>query len=424
MSSLEVSPKPGLMDRLNKVIEWVFELRLVRAYGRYSWARGYLLSGGIAYAALFAIAGALTIAFTVFFYTLGGNEQLQQTLFDTVNASLPGILDVDGSGSGLLDPEDLIIDNPVNWASAISLLVLLWSAASLMTALRIAILGMFGITYLPRPFVKAKLLDLSGFLMIGIGALATVALVTVSTQFSTTVLDWLGIPGSVGSYLIQGGTFVIALLVDTVIFMFLFSVMSGAHPPLKDLIKGSLVAGLASSILRLLGTTVVSSVSENALLAPFAAIVTLLVWVNLLAQVTLVAAAFVANPPAPGEPTKSQLEHAEEYPNYVTQTVEKTLDWNYDPMTGVIAPRPVDETDEQVAPPWTGMRAAWMKRRIARAEEKVVTAQVHLDEEREAYVKAAWRSYKKQSVPTTSAEHARADPHDVGQRLAQRIDED
>lgn len=80
MSSLEVSPKPGLMDRLNKVIEWVFELRLVRAYGRYSWARGYLLSGGIAYAALFAIAGALTIAFTVFFYTLGGNEQLQQTL--------------------------------------------------------------------------------------------------------------------------------------------------------------------------------------------------------------------------------------------------------------------------------------------------------------------------------------------------------
>lgn len=117
---------------------------------------------------------------------------------------------MDGSGSGLLDPEDLIIDNPVNWASAISLLVLLWSAASLMTALRIAILGMFGITYLPRPFVKAKLLDLSGFLMIGIGALATVALVTVSTQFSTTVLDWLGIPGSVGSYLIQGGTFVIA----------------------------------------------------------------------------------------------------------------------------------------------------------------------------------------------------------------------
>ncbi|ADH92978.1 YihY/virulence factor BrkB family protein [Arcanobacterium haemolyticum] len=407
-----------MWERINAIITWIYELRFMRAYGRYGWARGYLLAGGIAYSALFAIAGALTIAFTAFSYTLGGNKELQQTLFETVNSSLPGILKLDGSSSGLLDPNDLIIENPINMASIISLLVLLWSAASLMTALRIAILGMYGITYLPRPFVKAKLLDLSGALMIGIGALVTVSLVTVSTQFSEIVLDWMGIPGVVGNYLIYIGTLLIALLVDTGIFMFLFSVMCGAHPPLKDLVRGSLLAGVASSILRILGTTVVSSVSENALLAPFAAIITLLIWVNLLAQVTLVASAYVANPPAPGEPTKSQLEHAEEYPNYVTQTVKRTLEWNFDPMTGVIAPSPTDDQEDLLAPPWSGIKAAWMKRKIAKVEDKVTDAQRELDAARHAYAQAAWDAYSKKSTPTTSDKLAQADPQDVGKRLA------
>lgn len=192
--------------------------------------------------------------------------------------------------------------------------------------------------------------------MIGIGALTTVALVTVSTQLSEHILLWLDVSGTVGSFFIQSLPIAIALVVDTLIFMFLFSVMSGAHPPLKDLVIGSFLAGIGSSTLRVLGTTVVSSVSSNALLAPFAAIITLLIWVNLLAQVTLVAAAFVANPPKPGVPTRSQLEHSEEYPNYVTKSVKRTLEWNFDPMTGVVAPHPTDTIEEKIAPPWTGMR--------------------------------------------------------------------
>lgn len=66
MGDVTVAPKPTLMDRVNAIIEWVFQLRPVRAYGRYGWARGYLLAGGIAYSALFAIGGALTLALTVF----------------------------------------------------------------------------------------------------------------------------------------------------------------------------------------------------------------------------------------------------------------------------------------------------------------------------------------------------------------------
>lgn len=338
-----------------------------------------------------------------------------------MNSSLPGILKTDDNPSGILDPNALIIENPINITSIISMIVLLWSAASLMTALRIAILGMFGITYLSRPFIKAKLLDLSGFLMIGVGGLATVTLVTLSSQFSEVILDWLGIPGEVGSFLISVGTLLIALVVDTLIFMFLFSIMAGAHPPLKDLVKGALLAGVASSVLRFLGTTAVSSVSGNPLLAPFAAIATLLIWVNLLAQVTLVAAAFVANPPAPGQPTKSQLEHADEYPNYVTETVQETLEWNFDPMTGVVAPHPDRDNETELVPPWSGIRAAWMKSRISRAETNLDKARQQLDEVRKDYADAAWDAYEKKTVPTTSSLRAQADPRVTGEKLAREL---
>ena len=50
--------------------------------------------------------------------------------------------------------------------------------------------------------------------------------------------------------------------------------------------------------MRLLGTTVVAgSVNKNPLFASVAVIVTLLVWINLIARIVLLAAAWTADPP-------------------------------------------------------------------------------------------------------------------------------
>ena len=43
-----------------------------------------MLTGGIAYAALFSVFAALTIGYTVFMAVLGGNDELRQTVLDTV----------------------------------------------------------------------------------------------------------------------------------------------------------------------------------------------------------------------------------------------------------------------------------------------------------------------------------------------------
>lgn len=74
---------------LKGLIAKVIASRVMRAFQRYGKARGALLAGGIAYSALFSIVAALTIAWTVFMATLGGNAQLRSSVIQAVNQVLP-----------------------------------------------------------------------------------------------------------------------------------------------------------------------------------------------------------------------------------------------------------------------------------------------------------------------------------------------
>ncbi|WP_124053998.1 YihY/virulence factor BrkB family protein [Arcanobacterium ihumii] len=324
--------------KIGKWMAYLNGLRIMRAVQRYGAVRGALLAGGIAYSALFAIAGALTIALTALSVVLGGNQQLFDKMISAVNAALPGILKTPSSPDGLIEPDALIVDNPFNIVTFISIIVLLWSALSLMAGLRTSIQAMFGLARIPTNFFMAKFLDLSGFLIIGLGVIVSVGLSTVAAFFSEQIFGFLSLPESWGQSFINGGTFLIGLAVDTLVFMFIFRYMAGARAPRKDLVMGSFFAGFASSLLRVLGTTAVSSVANNPLLAPFAAIATILLWVNLIARITLQAGAFIANPPEQLAITKAYYPHIDETPNYVSKSDLHTLEWEHDPITGVVLP--------------------------------------------------------------------------------------
>ncbi|MDO5026002.1 MAG: YihY/virulence factor BrkB family protein [Trueperella sp.] len=323
-------------NQITKIIASIMGLRLVRAMQRYGAARGALLSGGIAYSALFAVAGALTLGLTAFSYVLGGNEQLRTSMVAKVNEALPGVLKTQQHPEGLVSPDALILDNLLNPATIISALVLLWSALSLMGSLRSAIQAMAGISRLPGNFFTAKLMDLFGFLILGAGALVGILLTAGATFFADEILAVFG--GGFADTVAQIFAFALGILVDAAVAIFLFRIMAGVRAPRKDLLIGGVVMGVGSGVLRLLGTTAVSSVSGNPLLAPFAAIITLLLWVNLLARITLIGAAITVNPPAPL--ANFSLPGAGQTPNYVTYTVPYTSRWPHDPISGTLVAEP------------------------------------------------------------------------------------
>lgn len=303
----------GLVARAKSLLAWWKQTRAARAISRFGAAAGGVLTGGIAYATIFSLFAGLTIGYTAFMAVLGNNDELRQSVLDAIDANLPGLIDTgDGSG-GVVDPDTLVLSTGLGIASLVAFVVLLVSAISAMAALRTAIRAMFDAPVTAENVVTGKLRELGGFVGIGLAVLLSAGL-TISTA---TAADWalsaLGLDGStMGGIVLRVVGVLVAFLVDAVTFWLIVVVLAGQHPAWRDLRQGILVAGLGLGIVRYLGTSVVAgSAGRNAVLASFAVIVTLLVWLNLIARIVLLAAAWTADPPAPADPTPADPTRAD-----------------------------------------------------------------------------------------------------------------
>jgi membrane protein len=237
---------------------------------------------------------------------LGGNADLRASVLDSVNASLPGLVTTDDT-KGIIDPDSLTLSRGVGIAGAVAVVVLLISAISAMAALRTATRAMFQAEGPGGNAVVGKLRELGGFA----GMALAVLLSAVLGIAASTAADWLlGITGLDGSTLAsvvaRAVGVLVAFVVDAATFLLIVVVLAGIRPPWRDLRQGALIAGVGLGVVRVLGTSVVSgSVGSNPVLASFAVIVVLLLWLNLVARIVLLAAAWTADPqpePAADDP--------------------------------------------------------------------------------------------------------------------------
>lgn len=287
----------GLLQRWQAALAWWQRTRAARANARFGAAGGGLLTGGLAYTALFSVFAGLTIGFTAFTAVLGRNDELRATVLDTVADSLPGLVDT-GDGSGLLDPDQLVLSTGLGIAGVVAFGVLLWSAISATAALRTAVRAMFD-AHDAVTLVAGKLRELVGFVGIALAVLLSAVLGIVVTTAADWLLDAVGWDDASGVVLRVVGVLV-AFVVDALVFVMVVRLLAGQSPPRRDLLGGAALAALGLGVVRLLGTSVVAgSVQRNPVLASFAVVVVLLLWINLIARIVLLAAAWTADPPAP-----------------------------------------------------------------------------------------------------------------------------
>ena len=74
---VEPGPKRSLVAAAKALFAWWQHTRPARANARFGARGGGVLTGGIAYAALFSVFAALTIGYTIFMAVLGGNDELR-----------------------------------------------------------------------------------------------------------------------------------------------------------------------------------------------------------------------------------------------------------------------------------------------------------------------------------------------------------
>lgn len=314
----------GLVDRYNRS-------RLGRLLARYGTGRGALIAGGIAYTGLFSTFAALAIGISVLMATVGRNPHVRDAVMNAVNTMLPGVID-DGSGNGLVTMDQLQVSSALNIGSVIAILTLVYSAMGLMGALKSGVRAMFGIVRLPENAVMNQLWNLIGFLVIMVSVVAT-ALASIVTNTLSSAISSLPawISGLGGTVLTLGVSFAL----DAATFALIIWVC-GVRPPKKDYVWGSVLAAVGFGALRQVGTSAVGSVTGNPLLASFAAIIVLILWLHLAARVVLYVSAWMANPPRPQTIDHPDEVHATQRPNYVTLSVPETLAWPRQSISGTV----------------------------------------------------------------------------------------
>ncbi|HEY1105584.1 MAG TPA: YihY/virulence factor BrkB family protein, partial [Agromyces sp.] len=267
----------------------------VRVWRHFLARNGFLLAAGLSYQALFAVFAAVYVLFAVGGLWLTSNPDTLTALIKLVNTYAPGLIG-DADTTGVISQDALtsivtVSSGVLGWTGAIAVISLIWTAIGWITYARLAVRSIFGLPKDTRAYVLLKARDfLAGFAFGGVLILASV-LSVATTSFVAWLFDVLDLPNADGweAFTLRFGTLIVVFVIDTIALAVMFRFLSGAAMPWRRMWVGSLLGAAALSALQLLSGLLVSSVTNNPLLATFAVFVGLLLWFHLTSIVILTA---------------------------------------------------------------------------------------------------------------------------------------
>jgi membrane protein len=293
MAARAKAPNP-LVTWVQARVAWVQSLKPVRVFQHYSRVRGPILASGLAFQGLFAVFAGLWVAFSIAGLVISGNEAAQDAIVTALNNAIPGLIDT-GDG-GAIDATTLLSAGVFGWTGAIALVVLTWSALGWLSSARDAVRTMFE---LPSPAANFALLKVRD-LVLGLG-LAVVLLVSAALSFAGTSATslLLGLAGMHGktvtaTVLSRIVTLGVMFVLDTVVLAALYRFPATIRIPRKRLWAGALLGAIGLGVLKTLGSALLGGATNNPLIASFAVLAGLLLFFNLVCQVILIAASWIA----------------------------------------------------------------------------------------------------------------------------------
>lgn len=304
----------GLLPSLMATIQWLQAklntLRPMRAFQHYNLQHGPLLSAGIGFRMFFSITGLLTTGFSVAGLVLRSQPALLDTIIATVAQSAPGLLKVNG-GEGLVDPKDLLNPDGLGWTAVIAAVVTVITSLGWINGIRD---GLRGVLRMPPPVVNPilmKLRDAGTLLLLGVALVISAGASLVFGTLAGWVADFLHLTDAVAGPLTTSVKIVVPLVLNWVTALIMFRLAAGLKLSRRALIEGTVLSAVGTTILQIFSTELLGGASRNPLLAPFAIIIGLLIWFNLVSQVYLVSAGWAAvreaDQEADGVPRKTIL---------------------------------------------------------------------------------------------------------------------
>jgi membrane protein len=291
-SSEPSSPQAAAADAgwIAKVTAWALSIRPVRVWLHYAERRGPMLSDSVTYRALFSVFAGVLLGFSFAAIWLRDNPQAWRALVDAVDAAIPGLVGKDG----LVDVAAIEAPAGLTVAGIIALVGLVGAAIGAIGSLRVALRTLADKVHDDVFFVWVLLRNLLLAIAIGGGFVLSAGATFAGTAFVGSILDWLGITQDwLASLATQSVSILVVFVLDMAVVALAFVSLSGvrAHP--RSLWTGALIGALGLTVLQQLSGLFVSGAGSNPLLATFASLIALLLWLNLSAQVILLAGTWI-----------------------------------------------------------------------------------------------------------------------------------
>jgi len=282
---------PQLMAMLQWLLARLNAFRPMRAWQHYTRQHGPLMSAGSGFNMFFSITGLLATGFSVAGLVLRGQPALLDRIIASVAESAPGLLKVNG-GDGLVDPKALLNPEGLGWTAAIAAVVTVVTSLGWIAGLREGLRGVMMLGPLKLNPVVLKLHDAGTLLLLGVALVISSGASLVFGTAAGWVIEQLRLDPAVGGRLAALIKIAVPLLLNWVTAVIMFRLAGGLKLSRRALLEGTILAGVGTAVLQVFSTELLAGAGRNPILAPFAIIIGLLIWFNLVSQVYLVAAAW------------------------------------------------------------------------------------------------------------------------------------
>ena len=275
-------------------IDWTMQLKPVRVFTRYGAQGGPVLAAGMTYNALFALFAAIWLGFSTLALIVAGDDELLARVADWLGETVPGLFS--GPEGGAVDPQQLAdLPSSVSWTNIVASVALLFTLFGWLGSTRMAIRTLLGLPpQVERNPVLGYAIDLGLLLLLGLTMLVGAAASAVPAFAATLFAEALGVSGDDSGVWFTASMvgLTVSLLADWAVLLVLFGPVARSQLPLDLRLTRTLGGAVAVTAIKALGGLLVGNVN-NPLLAGFAALIGVLVWINLLNQVILITACWL-----------------------------------------------------------------------------------------------------------------------------------
>lgn len=250
-----------------------------------------MLADSVTYRTLFSVFAGVLIGFSFAALWLAGNPDGLAALVRAVDGVIPGLVGPDG----LIDVAEIKAPAGFTIAGVLGSIGLLGAAIGAVGSLRSALRQLADVTTEDTFIVWVLLRNLLLALGIGVSLAAAAGVTFLATAGLTVVRGWLGISADswVTGILTWLVSTLIVLALDAAVIAAAFALLSGLRVRRATLLRGALLGGIGLVALQQLSGLFVRGAGGNPLLATFAALIALLLWLNLSSQVILIAGAYI-----------------------------------------------------------------------------------------------------------------------------------